>query len=263
LAVFGTTSEANSLSVPERLELLEGLTSAGVAPGRLLPGTGCCALPDTVALTAHAARLGCAGVLMLPPFYYKEASEEGLFRSFSQVIQRVGDTRLRIYLYNIPQVAQVAITGSLLERLLKAYPGTVAGVKDSSGDWENTRAMLAFAPDGFQVFVGSELFLLENLRHGGVGCITAGANVNPGPIDQVYRLFQDPGAPALQAGIDRIRAILQRHGPLIPALKAVLAHFSRDSAWRTVRPPHVEMGLDETNRLIGELEAEGFSMRGI
>ena len=150
-----------------------------------------------------------------------------------------------------------------MERLLKAHPGIVAGVKDSSGDWENTRAMLEFAPDGFQVFVGSEVFLLQNLRQGGVGCITAGANVNPGPIDQVYRLFQDPVAPVLQAGIDRIRAILQRHGPLIPALKAVLAHFSGVPAWRTVRPPHVEMGLDAAKQLVGELEAEGFNMPGI
>jgi 4-hydroxy-tetrahydrodipicolinate synthase len=263
LAVFGTNSEANSLSTSERMELLEGLIHAGLDPGRLLPGTGCCAVPDTVALTIQATRLGCAGVLMLPPFYYKGVAEEGLFRSFSEVVQRVADSRLRIYLYNIPQVAQVAITRGLVERLLTAYPGIVAGVKDSSGDWDNTRAMLEFAADGFQVFVGSEMFLLENLRQGGVGCITAGANVNPGPIDQVYRQFQDPGAPALQAGIDRIRAILQRRGPLIPALKAVLARYSRDPAWRTVRPPQVEMESDRENLLFADLEAAGFSMPGI
>src|SRR3984957_19496187 len=102
LAAFGTNSEANSLSADERMMLLEFLVANGVSPGRLMPGTGCCALTDSVRLTAHAVGLGCAGVLMLPPFYYKGVSDEGLFRSFSEVIERVGDARLRVYLYHIP-----------------------------------------------------------------------------------------------------------------------------------------------------------------
>src|SRR5512134_1499201 len=138
LAVFGTNSEANSLSADERIELLDRLVGAGLDPARMMPGTGCCALPDTVRLTAHAMKAGCAGVLMLPPFYYKGVSDEGLFRSFAEVIERVGDRRLRVYLYHIPPVAQVPITLGLIERLLKAYPDTVAGIKDSSGDWNNT-----------------------------------------------------------------------------------------------------------------------------
>jgi len=138
LAVFGTNSEANSLSTEEKVELLDRLVGAGVDPGRMMPGTGCCALTDSVRLTAHAMKLGCGGVLMLPPFYYKGVSDDGLFRSFAEVIERVGDRRLRIYLYHIPSVSQVGITLPLIERLLKAYPGVVAGAKDSSGDWNNT-----------------------------------------------------------------------------------------------------------------------------
>ncbi|HEU4879605.1 MAG TPA: dihydrodipicolinate synthase family protein, partial [Gemmatimonadaceae bacterium] len=138
LAVFGTNSEANSLGVDEKIDLLDHLVSSDVDPARMMPGTGCCALTDSARLTAHAVKLGCAGVLMLPPFYYKGVSDEGLFRNFAEIIERVGDMRLRIYLYNIPPVSQVAITLPLIARLLKAYPGIIAGAKDSSGDWENT-----------------------------------------------------------------------------------------------------------------------------
>jgi 4-hydroxy-tetrahydrodipicolinate synthase len=151
LAAFGTNSEANSLTVDERIELLEKLVEGGIDPARMMPGTGCCALGDSVRLTAHAVKLGCAGVLMLPPFYYKGVSDDGLFRNFAEVIERVGDARLQIYLYHIPPVSQVAISLPLIERLLKAYPENIAGVKDSSGDWKNTKAMLdAFAAEGIR-----------------------------------------------------------------------------------------------------------------
>ena len=133
-AVFGTNSEANSPPVNERIALLDALLAADIDPSRMMPGTGCCALTDSVRLTEHAVKAGCAGVLMLPPFYYKDVTEDGLFRNFSEVIQRVGDSRLRIYLYHIPPVAVVGITRGLVERLLRAYPVTIAGMKHSSGD---------------------------------------------------------------------------------------------------------------------------------
>src|SRR5690349_18640904 len=139
LAFLGTNSEANSLSLAERLGLMDALFEAGLDPARMMPGTGSCALSETVALTSHAVRHGCAGVLMLPPFYYKGVPEEGLYRYFSEVVERVGDARLRVYLYHIPPVAVVGITPRLVERLLKAYPTAIAGMKDSSGDWSNTK----------------------------------------------------------------------------------------------------------------------------
>src|SRR5271170_7924347 len=158
LAVFGTNSEANSMSVEEKLELLDALVKGGVPASALMPGTGHCALSDSVKMTREVVRLGCGGVLMLPPFYYKGVSDEGLFRNFSEVIERVGDSRLRVYLYHIPPVAQISISIPLIERLLKRYPQTVAGLKDSSGDWNNTKAVLdAFAGAGFDVFAGSEV----------------------------------------------------------------------------------------------------------
>jgi 4-hydroxy-tetrahydrodipicolinate synthase len=259
LAPFGTTSEANSLSVDERERLLEHLLASGVDPAVLMPGTGCCALPDSVRLTSAAVRAGCGGVLMLPPFYYKNPSEDGLFRAFAEVIERVGDRRLRVYLYHIPPVAQVAVGARLVERLLAAYPGVVAGMKDSSGDWAHTEAMLsAFAGAGFEVFVGSERFLLRNLRGGGVGCITATANVNAAAIARLHREWRSEGADALQQGLDAVRGVIERV-PVIPALKALVAHASGEPAWRTVRPPLVPLPDDRAAALRAELGARGFT----
>src|SRR5258708_2595380 len=160
LAVFGTKSEANSLAVDEGMVLLETLIQEGFPATALMPGTGCCSLTDSVRLTAHATALGCAGALMLPPFYYKGVSDEGLYRNFAEVIERVGDARLQLYLYHIPPVSQVPITLPLIERLLKNFPGTVAGVKDSSGDSNNTKTILdAFAKSAFHAFAATEGFL--------------------------------------------------------------------------------------------------------
>jgi 4-hydroxy-tetrahydrodipicolinate synthase len=263
LAVFGTNSEANSLSPEERMMLLEQLVHSGVAPSRLMPGTGCCALSDTVRLTAHAVALGCGGVLMLPPFYYKEVSEEGLYRSFSEVIERIGDARLRVYLYHIPPVALVGIPLGLVERLLKRYPGTVAGIKDSSGDWNNTRALLdAFRGSAFDVFAGSEAFLLQNMKAGGAGCITATGNVNPAAIDALYRGWEDANAQDLQSGISALRAVFARY-PMIAALKAAIAHYSNDPGWAMLRPPLVELTASESRSFLQELQAHGFSMQGL
>jgi 4-hydroxy-tetrahydrodipicolinate synthase len=263
LAVFGTNSEANSLSVPEKRRLLEALITGGVPAAALMPGTGHNALPDSIELTREAVKLGCGGVLMLPPFYYKGVSDEGLYRNFAEIIERVGDERLQLYLYHIPPVSQVPISLALIERLLSKYPGIVAGVKDSSGDWSNTKAMLDnFSKNNFDVFAGSEEFLLANMRGGGKGCITATGNVNPGPIDNVYRHWRSAEADQLQAGITATRKIVQKQ-PMIPALKATIAAFGNDPQWKTVRPPLVELNADQERTLISDLKAAGFGMPGL
>jgi 4-hydroxy-tetrahydrodipicolinate synthase len=260
LAIFGTNSEANSLSVKEKLTLLEALRAAGLPAAKMVPGTGTCALPDTVELTRAAVDAGCAGVLMLPPFYYKGVSDEGLFRSFAHVIDAVADERLRIYLYHIPPVSQVPITLTLIERLLKAFPGTIAGVKDSSGDWNNTAAMLKhFQPQGFDVFAGTETILLKTMRGGGAGCITATGNVNPTAIMRLYKTWSAPDAEGQQDGLNKTRAIFQQF-PIIPAMKAVITEKSGDKAWATVRPPLVELNNNQRAELIRELDADGFGI---
>lgn len=262
LSVFGTNSEANSLGVDEKRGLLDALLDAGVAPDRLMPGTGACALTDTIALTRHAVAAGCAGVLMLPPFYYKGVSDEGLFRSFATVIDAVADSRLRVYLYHIPPVSQVAISLKLIERLLKAYPGAIAGVKDSSGEWSNTEAMLReFQPAGFDVFAGSESFLLQTLRGGGAGCITATGNVNPGPIVELFRHWQDADADQRQAGLNATRKVFQKL-PMIAAMKSAIAWQSGDAGWATLRPPLIELDEAQRVQIKAELQALGFVMPG-
>jgi 4-hydroxy-tetrahydrodipicolinate synthase len=263
LAVFGTNSEANSLSTDEKVELLDRLVGAGVDPARMMPGTGCCALTDSVRLTAHAMKLGCGGALMLPPFYYKGVSDDGLFRNFAEIIERVGDRRLRIYLYHIPPVSQVAITLPLIERLLKAYPGIVAGAKDSSGDWNNTKAYLDnFAKQGFDVFPGSETFLLQGMRAGGVGCISATANVNPGSIARLFATWKAEDADTQQGRLNEIRTIFARQ-PMIPALKAAIAHYGGDASWVMVRPPLVELTQAQQASLVADLDKAGFTMPGL
>ena len=263
LAVFGTNSEANSLSVDEKIELLDRLVAAGLDPARMMPGTGHCALPDSVRLTAHAMKLGCGGVLMLPPFYYKGVSDDGLFRSFAEVIERVGESRLRVYVYHIPPVSQVPITTGLVERLLKAYPTQTAGMKDSGGDWKNTQAFLdAFAKSGFDVFAGSETFLLQNMRNGGAGCISATANVNPGPIARLFDTWRNADADQQQARLDEIRGTFAKF-PMIPALKAAIAHYGGDASWGPVRPPLVELTPDQSKALVAELDQRKFTMPGL
>jgi 4-hydroxy-tetrahydrodipicolinate synthase len=277
LAVFGTNSEANSLSMEERAMLLDELVAAGVDPSRMMPGTGCCSIMETVKLTKQAVGNGCAGVLMLPPFYYKDVSEDGLYRYFSEVVQRVGDSRLKIYLYHIPPVAVVGITPKLVERLLAAYPEAIAGMKDSSGDWNNTKTFLdafvetARAARTFDVFVGSESFLLANMRNGGAGTISAAANVNPGAI---YELYQKALAAAsastteleqLQAKLNVVREVFssRKFPSMIAALKQAIAIHADDPAWRTVRPPLVELTSEQANTLGADLKAIGFTMPGI
>jgi len=264
LAAFGTNSEANSLSFNERTALLDALLASGVDPKRMMPGTGCCALTDSVRLTEHAVKAGCAGVLMLPPFYYKGVSDEGLYRNYSEIIERVGDDRLRIYLYHIPPVAVVGITPRLVERLLKKYPTAIAGMKDSSGDWNNTKVFLDnFAKSGFDMFVGSESFLLANMQNGGAGCISATANVNPAAIDKLYREWQKPDAAEQQKALDVARNTFGKKYLMIAALKAGIAHYSGDAQWATVRPPLLELTTEERSSLTAELQAIEFNMPGL
>ena len=262
LAVFGTNSEANSLSVEEKVELLDRLVDAGIDRDRMMPGTGCCALSDTVRLTRHAVSLGCAGSLMLPPFYYKDVSDEGLFASYAEVIERVGSDKLRIYLYHIPPISQVGLSIDLIERLVTTYPNTVVGIKDSSGDWNNTRAILEREWDDFQVFAGSESFLLRNMQNGGAGCISATANVNPAAIDQLFTAWQSVEAGTMQEKLDAIRSVFLQY-PMIPALKAAVASFSDDANWRIVRPPLIALNDEQLESLSAELDRLNFEMPSI
>lgn len=261
LAIFGTNSEGNSLSVEEKIDIVDQLVEAGIDPARMMPGTGACALPDTVRLSSHMTKHGVGGVLMLPPFYYKGVSDEGIYRSVAEVIHKVGDDRLRIYLYHIPPVAQVGFSLDLIERLIGDFPGTVVGIKDSSGDWGNTKAMIERFP-GWGVFAGNETVLLETLKAGGMGCISATCNVNPHGVVDLYRRWQEPDAEQRQAECNALRGKVGQY-VMISALKATIAHYSGDVSWNRLRPPLVELDPATVAKLGAELEAFGFRMPGL
>lgn len=262
LAPFGTTSEANSLGLDERMEMLEELVDAGLDAGKLLPGTGMCALTDAVTLTQHAVDLGVGGCLMLPPFYYKAPSEDGLFAYYSEIIEAIGDERLKVYLYHIPPIAQVGIPVSLVARLLKRYPRTIAGLKDSSGDWAQTKAYLDACPE-LEIFPGSEAYLLDGLRAGSAGTISASANVNAAALLGVYEahVTNTGAADALQAKIGAVRKVFQSQA-MIPLLKGIVAHYRRDKSWARVRPPLTSLPSADVAATVKVLEAEhGFRMQ--
>ena len=258
LAIFGTTSEANSVGMKDRMRMTEGLVESGVPAAKLLPGTGTCALADSVELTRHAVELGCGGVLVLPPFYYKNASEDGLFASFAEIIERVGDSRLQLYLYHFPQMAGVGIPMGVIDRLLKAYPQTVAGLKDSSGDWSNTEAVIKNFPS-LHTFPSSESRAVDALKIGGAGCISASANINVRAIRALIDVWDKPEAEALNAKVSAVRTIMEGY-PIIAAVKAVLAAFSGDQEWNRVSPPLTSLPAEKQTALVAALKAEGFSL---
>jgi 4-hydroxy-tetrahydrodipicolinate synthase len=258
LSIFGTTSEANSMAAAERMALLDRLIEAGIPAQKLMPGTGACSMTEAAGLVRHAVGHGCGGVLMLPPFYYKGVSDDGIFAFISAVIDKVASPALRIYLYHIPPVAQVGYSLDLVGRFIAAYPRTVVGLKDSSGDWSNTAALLDGFP-GFAVFPGSEVFLLDALRKGGAGCITASGNVNVPGIRKLYDNWRGPQADTLQAEVTTLRKALQAY-PMVPALKRMVAHFHNDPDWAGVRPPLVPLDQAQSSALIADLAKLGFTL---
>ena len=264
LAIFGTNSEAASLSADERIALTERLLEAGIRAHKLMPGTGACSVKEAVRLTKHAVQNGASGVLMLPPFYFKNVSEEGVFSYYADVIDAVAEPNLAIYLYHIPQLTQVPITLSLIERLLKRYPRAIVGAKDSSGDWANSKAMIEnFAKEGFDVFPASEVFLSNAISIGGVDCISATVNVNPAAISGLVRALDDNRPShetrAFQAEVDEVRRTFQSF-ELIPAMKSALAHFTGRSAWKIVRQPLTPLGPSAQADLLKKLASLQFNM---
>ena len=256
LAPFGTTSEGNSLDAEEKMMLLDALAAGGIDMGRVMPGTGACSLTETARMCSHAVRVGCAGVLMLPPFYYKNVTDEGIYRAYASVIDKVGDNRLKVYLYHFPRQSQVPLSLPLIERLIKAFPRNVVGIKDSSGEFANMEAMRKAFP-GFDVFTGSEAHALKLLRIGGAGIISANANVNGAAMVELLKRWREPAAEGLQEALTAFRVAVQDF-PLIAALKALVARATGDQAWRITRPPLVDLTIEAEDAMVKRLEKAGF-----
>lgn len=252
LVPFGTTSEASSLSLVEKRELLDLLAVSALPMGKLMPGTGLCALPETVELTRAAVEKGCGGVLLLPPFYIKKVDDDGLYAYTAEVIERVGDSNLRIYLYHIPPVAQVGWPPELVERLARDYPGTVVGLKNSSNDPAYTREVLKRVP-GFGAFTGNELSLLDTLEHGGAGTISATANTNARMLRRLYERWDTDEGPAIEQAVAAMRRTMDGF-PTVPANKAVRARMDKDPAFTRVRPPLQQMDDARVKALYQKLD---------
>ena len=256
LAPFGTTGEALSVGMDERMAALDALIDAGIDPALMVPGTGLTNLPDTAKLTRHAVERGCAGAMVLPAFYYKGVGDEGLFRYFTRLVEMVDHPDLRIYLYHIPQASGVGLPVALVKRLHEALPGVVVGIKDSSGDWDNTEALLGIGT--LATYPGSELPVIEAIRQGAPGCISATANINGPAISRVVSLCHGGDWEAAAKEHERVRGIrlkIQDYAP-IPAQKALLARATGDARWNNLRPPLMAMDGAAAAALEAELADE-------
>jgi len=252
---FGTTGEALSVGIDERISAISALVDGGIDPSRLIPGTGLSNVADTARLSRTCLDMGCPAVMTLPPFYFKAVSEDGLYRYFAQLIEAIGPDA-RIFLYHIPPIAVVGIPPSLTARLRADFPEQIVGIKDSSGDWENTKAL--FGIDGLIVYPGSELPLIDALQLGGPGCITATANVNATGITKVVELFEAGDIDAAQQtheAVQQTRLTIQGYAP-IAAQKRLLAMQTGDARWANVRPPLDAMSESDGRNLAAALKWE-------
>lgn len=255
IAPFGTTGEGQSFSVAERRAGLDSLLAAGVDPRRILAATGCAALPDAIELTRHAIAAGCAGALVLPPFFFKDVTDEGIYAAYSALIDRVADDRLRLFLYHIPQVSGVGVSLAMLSRLAGAYPGVVAGVKDSSGNFDNSRALVAALP-ALSIFVGHEPHLPALRKLGGAGTICGIANLYPGLLRRLYDRSLDANPPDELAIVERFLAAIAPF-PIFAALKSLQAGLTGDPAWRALRAPLRGLTEGEASALRQAVAAAG------
>lgn len=252
LGILGTTGEANSLTVADRRRVIEQ-AARDLPPERLMPGIGSCALADAVDLAKAALAVGAVNVLCLPPFYYKPASEAGVEAFFAQLIERVNDDRLRLYLYHFPQLTGFHFTVPMVERLRQRFGKIIAGMKDSSGVLDNMLAFAKAIPD-FGVFPGSEQFMLEVMAAGGgVGCISATTNLTAAVAQVAYR----SRAATDQARATAIRLALQSK-PLIPILRGLFAHYSGDLAWNRMLPPNLALPAADVDAMVAQLTALAF-----
>jgi 4-hydroxy-tetrahydrodipicolinate synthase len=246
--LFGTTGEGLSFTVDERRRTLDAVLEAGVDPGRLLVGTGALPVPDTVALTRHATEHEVGGVLVLPPFHFRDVTDDGLFATYDRVVQGVGEDHLRLYFYHYPHLTGVPIAFPLIERLRDRYPEQIAGIKDSSDEWDHQDALCSSFPD-LQVFAGSERHLTPLLRAGGAGCISATVNITAPLAQQAVRDWENNAQVAsAQSTLTEVRTRLSQF-PTIPALKQLLAWRYDRPAWSDVRPPLAPLDADEEDRL--------------
>ena len=238
---FGTTGEGNSLSVIEKKAFIDHLRNEKFPLNKTMIGTGACSLTDAVDLTNYSVDAGIYDCLVLPPFYYKNPKDDGLFAYFSEIIQRVAHKDLKIQIYHFPAVSQIPISHNLIEKLLKHYPENIAGIKDSSGDLENMLSMCKNF-DNFDVYAGSETYFLPVLNAGGAGTITATGNITAKKCVELYKGFKEnsDSVDELQQKLTGERELLQKACSSVgfsSGLKIIMSSLKNDDQWKICRPP--------------------------
>jgi 4-hydroxy-tetrahydrodipicolinate synthase len=252
LAPLGTTGEANSISISEKIDLIKALASSDLSKEKIIIGTGNTSFIDASLLTKVAVENGIYSVLLLPPFYYKNVSDEGVYQYYKEIISEVKSKNLRIFLYNIPQVSGVTISIDLVNRLKKKFSDIVTGIKDSSGDFENTKKYKQVK--NFIVFPGSEKFLYDGLHIGCSGCISATTNVNI-EASKLINSFDKPEGKFINKKIKTVRDVFEKY-PVIPALKAT--KVKENINWSSIRPPLVALSDQQRSNLIKDLKDINF-----
>lgn len=252
IALLGSTGEANSFSVNERLQILDAVVDGGIPPEKLLVGTGCCSISDTVTLTRHAYSHDVGGILLLPPFYYKKVNDAGIEAYMTEFFNRVGENNIQIYLYHFPQLSGVPFSVSLVERLVSKYPMNIIGLKDSGGDWSHMEDLLKAIP-GFRLYTGNEKFLLPVLKAGGAGCISANANLTSPDAAAVFEAWKNGSGEKEQARLSMLRDVLDTY-PSIGTLKYIFANWTGDTSWLNILPPNIILTAEEGYRIEQKLK---------
>ena len=231
LNVLGTTGEATSFSLEQRKRVMSAYRDAGLPLDRLMVGTGAASVADAIALTRHAAELGFAGALVLPPFYYKGVPDDGLFAYVELIVRATAADPIPLYLYHFPAQSGLPWHVKLVARLVETFGARIVGLKDSSGDMAYAREATTVAP-GFKVFPSTEAVLMEARTGAFAGCISATANLN---ADLCARAWRSGDTAALDAAV-AIRKLFDGK-QLVPGVKALIAHIHDDAGWSRVQPP--------------------------
>jgi 4-hydroxy-tetrahydrodipicolinate synthase len=241
VTAFGTTGEGASVGLSGREQALGALAGAGLSGRDVVYCIAASSVHEAVVQGRMAFDFGCRFVLLTPPFYFKGVNDDGLFAWYSHVLEKLGSLARGVILYNIPSVTQVGLSVELVGRLKTAFPGVVAGVKDSSGDWSYTQQLLAAHGD-LAILIGDERYLAEGVRRGGQGAISGLANLCPGALLPLANKGE---------GDERINRLVDEvlRYPVTPAVKALVAHRTRDDAWLNVRAPLLPLSPSHVERL--------------
>ena len=259
-AILGSTGEGNSLTIEHRLDIIE-YCGRKLVPERLMMGTGSCALQDAIRLTKASVDAGIYAVLVIPPFYYKPQSDDSVLRYYAELIASVDDPRLRIVFYNFPKLSGYNFSLRILQELKQRFGNIAAGIKDSSGDWDNMLSITKSVPD-FMVYSGTETFLLDILRQGGAGCITASANVLAPECQLVYQAWknnQQDSAAQAQKKLSVLRKALESY-PFVAELKGLLAEHSGSEDWKQMLPPFSPLLASEIKELSAVIKEYGLDL---